>query len=114
MKTIQKTLNGTPVKKEMKSREDKTFIAYTIIFSAEIGDTFRDILRKITEKAPLIRYKNEAGIKSILAKMRRSGTIEMEDTFNGSKVTKISDEALEKAREFHEKFKELRESEIFF
>lgn len=114
MKIIQETLDGIPIRKEENTKEDKIFIACAIILSAKIGDTFKDILRKLSKQIPTIRYKNEAGIRNVLEKMRKSGTIEMKGTFNGSQVTKISDKAFKEAREFQKNLQKLNESKIFF
>ncbi|MCK4453779.1 hypothetical protein KAU51_00275 [Candidatus Parcubacteria bacterium] len=100
-KTIQSRLDGSLKKEEVNFRQDEVFIAYTIILYAEVGDTWRNILKRISEYFPLIRYKNENGIKNVLRKIERIGAIEMKETCNGSKITKISDECIEEFIKFH-------------
>jgi hypothetical protein len=103
-KTIQTTLFGGKLAFNGKTfRTEEIFIAYLLLAQGKTGDTFKDILKRVTVYAPMIRYKNEAMIKNVLRKMERTGVIRMGNTILGKVITGKSIEAEQESLEFHKK-----------
>ncbi|MCK4354750.1 hypothetical protein KAW43_00110 [Candidatus Parcubacteria bacterium] len=102
--------NGKPL------RQEEVFIAYLVLTRGENGDTLKDILRRIAECAPMIRYKNKAMIRNVIEKMEHLKVIQMDDTPRGKVITGRSIEAEQESFEFHKKllwFEEILESPNF-
>ena len=104
--SIQTTLEG---EKSVSNGNGKTlrteevFIAYLLLTRGEEGDTLKDILKRIAEYAPMIRYKNKAMIRNVLEKMERLRVIQMDDTPRGKVITGKSVDAEQEALEFHKR-----------
>ena len=84
-------------------RLEEVFIACLLLAKTAEEDTYRDILRKIAEYAPMIRLKNEAMIKCLLNKLEDIGAIQMINTRQSVKIIDKFLPAEEDARDFFKK-----------
>ena len=104
--TIQTTLDGKKLKTNRNNenkkelRLEEVFIANLLLAKTIEGDTYRDILKKISTYAPMIRLKNEAMIRKVLEKMENLEMISTINTSSGMIVNSKDPEAETEARDF--------------
>ena len=104
--TIQATLDGKKLKingnngNKKELRLEEVFISHLLLAKTIEGDTYRDILKKISTYAPMIRLKNEAMIRKVLEKMENLEMISTINTSSGLIVNSKDPEAETEARDF--------------